>query len=136
MSESKQELQTAEKHEVQTPEGVERIAPKRVFVPRADIFEQENEVVILSDMPGVKAADVEIMMEKDVLSLRGHVDGTDAPHGGYQEYETGDYERQFTVSNEIDRDRIEAEMKDGVLRVRLPKSPSASARTIPVKASA
>ena len=61
-------LQTTAKNEVQTPDGVERIAQKRVYVPRVDIYEEEKEVVILADMPGVKAEDVEINLEKDVIT--------------------------------------------------------------------
>ncbi len=136
MSTEKNELQTTAKNEVQTPDGVERIAQKRVYVPRVDIYEEEKEVVILADMPGVKAEDVEINLEKDILSLTGHLPITADSKPEYAEYGVGDYERHFTISRDIDREKIGAEMKNGVLTITLPKHPQATAHTIPVKASA
>ncbi len=137
MTEEKQELQTAEKEEAKLAEGVERVSPRKTFIPRVDIYETEEELVLLADMPGVAINDVEITLEKNELKLQGHVQ-IPAPENmqlAYAEYEVGDYERTFTVSDEIDREKINATMKDGVLYLRLPKAAPAKTRKIEVKSA-
>lgn len=89
-------------------------------------------------MPGVDEKSVDINLEKNVLSIYGRVD--EGPLETYRpalvEYGIGDYERVFTLSDEIDRDRIQATVKNGVLRVVLPKAKAARSRKIAVKAEA
>jgi HSP20 family molecular chaperone IbpA len=88
-------------------------------------------------MPGVDENTVEIILEKNVLTLRGFIDVV-APANHklvYAEYEAGDYERSFTLSDEIDRDKIEASLKNGVLNVWLAKAGPAKTRKISVKAA-
>jgi HSP20 family molecular chaperone IbpA len=92
---------------------------------------------VLADMPGVSPEGVDISLERRVLTIRGRSAANE--HGGYRrvynEYADGDYERVFTLSENIDRDRIEATLKDGVLRLVLPKAEAAKARKIELKAS-
>ena len=104
-------------------EEVERTRECRCFIPRSDIFETEDMIVVVSDMPGVDENSVDITLEKNVLTINGNVD-TNEPEGyslAWAEFETGDYQRSFRISNEIDHEKIEATIKDGVLRLNLPK---------------
>ena len=128
-------LQAKEKAEVTTP--AEETRPGLVFTPAVDIFETEKEIALLADMPGVKAGDLNIDLHENVLTLDGEVN---APEGAdevdvIREYRTGKYRRQFTLSQMIDQSKIDAEMKDGVLRLRLPKIEAATPRKIAVKGS-
>ncbi|MBL3597466.1 Hsp20/alpha crystallin family protein [Rhodovulum sulfidophilum] len=109
----------------------------RIYRPLADIVERDGTVTLLLEMPGVAAADVEIALENRVLTISGHA-GTARP-GRLQlvhaEYGEGDYERAFTLSEDIDPDRIEAEMKDGLLRVTLPRAEAAQPKKIAVRSA-
>jgi len=115
---------------------VEHIRQRKVYMPRADIFETPDAIVVLADMPGVDDTCVDITLENGVLAIYGRVCDQQVPEGAklaYSEYDIGDYERAFTLSNEIDQNRIEAYMKNGVLRLTLPKAGPAKAHKIPVK---
>ena len=131
--------QTMPAHETQAVqnENTDAARARRVFMPRADIYETPDSVVVIADMPGVDEKSVDLSIEKNVLTITARVEGAAAPNGlrlAYEEYETGDYQRAFTISDEIDRDRIEASVKQGVLKVLLPKSTLAKSRKISVKA--
>ncbi|HOX40312.1 MAG TPA: Hsp20/alpha crystallin family protein [Candidatus Brocadiia bacterium] len=105
-----------------------------LFMPYVDIYETTNELILLADMPGVGEGDIDIDLEKGVLALRGRVKPQDM--SGFKpllgEYRAGDYYRAFTLSNEIDETRITATIKDGVLRVVLPKVEHVKAKKIAV----
>jgi HSP20 family protein len=126
-------LQAKEKTEVATP--AELTKPGLVFTPAVDIFETEQEITLLADMPGVKAGDLSIDLHKNVLTLNGEVhplacaDEVDV----IREYQSGKYYRQFTLSQIIDQEKINAELKDGVLRLKLPKVKAATPRKISVQ---
>lgn len=131
------EVQT-QKQEAEMTEGAERTRASRVYVPHVDIYSDGDDIIILADMPGVAEQDVDIMLEKDVLTINGYVSGGEAPEGYEQahgEYGVGDYQRRFTLPDEIDRDGVEASLNNGVLRVVLPRAPEAQARRITVKAA-
>ena len=128
-------LQAKEKAEV-TSAG-EQTRPGLVFTPAVDIFETDKEITLVADMPGVKAQDLDIDLHENVLSLDGDVQ---SPEGSdevdvIREYRTGKYYRQFTLSQVIDQGKIEAAMKDGVLRLTLPKVEAATPRRIEVRVS-
>jgi HSP20 family protein len=127
------ELQT-QKQEVQEAEGVERTRASRVYVPHVDIFGADDGIVIFAELPGVSEDEVDITLEKNVLTITGYV-SQDMPEGyelAHGEYGIGDYQRSFTLPDEIDRNAIEASMKDGLLRVFLKKAPEAQTRKITV----
>jgi HSP20 family molecular chaperone IbpA len=129
------EVEDTEKREV-AETGSERTRDRIAFVPRADIYETGEAITIVADMPGVDEHSVDITLEKDVLTINGYVD-SDPPGGSnldYAEYQVGDYQRAFTLSDEIDRDGIEAVVKDGVLRLHLPKITEAKTRKIAISA--
>ena len=125
-------LRAKEKREVT---AVEQTKPGPTFTPAVDIFETDQEITVLADMPGVKAKDLTIDLRDDVLSLYGEVDAPEGPRevDVLREYETGKYLRQFTLPEVIDQSKIEADLKDGVLRLRLPKVEPAKPRKITVK---
>jgi len=124
------------KRESQTPATAERAEQTPLFVPQVDIRETETEVVLVADMPGVDESSVSLDLEGSELAIRGKF-VPKAPEGyslTYQEYESGDYERSFTLGDTIDRDGIKAVVRDGVLRLTLPKAKEAQPRRIAVKA--
>jgi HSP20 family molecular chaperone IbpA len=119
-------------------EEMERTRSRRVFVPRADIYETEDELVLLVDIPGASESNVNITLEKNVLTIDAYIDpirsnGYDL---AYAEYEEGDYRRVFHLSDEIDRDGIEATVSEGVLRLQLPKSERVLTKKIAIKTAA
>jgi HSP20 family molecular chaperone IbpA len=124
------------KREPQAPTRPERAQQTPVFVPRVDIRESAAEVVLVADLPGVDETTVSIDLEGSELTLRGRA-VLKAPEGfalTYQEYQSGDYERVFTLGDTIDRARIQAVVKDGVLRLTMPKAKEAQPRRIAVRA--
>lgn len=133
MAESK-ELQVKDKNEVASP--AEQTRPGVVFTPEVDIFENEQQINLLADMPGVAPNDVKIDLNDGVLSISGEVQ----PFEGKDEsdvlieFEIGRYYRQFTLSEVVDQNRIEAKLEDGVLRLTLPKAEKAVPRQIAVTA--
>ena len=128
------QLQETEKQEVQES-GAERTRERPAFIPRSDIYELDNEIVVVADMPGVDADSVEITLERNTLTINGYVKPTEVAGYSlaYAEYREGDYQRSFSLSNEIDQSKIEAQMKDGVLHLHLPKV-GPTTRKIAVKA--
>lgn len=124
------------KTESQTPATAERAQEAPVFTPRVDIRETETDVLLVADMPGVDETSVSIDLEGSELTIRGRFVPT-APDGyslTYQEYGSGDYERSFTLGETIDRSGIRAVVRDGVLRLTLPKAKEAQPKRITVKA--
>jgi len=132
------DIQDTKKKEVATTQREERTRERRVYVPLVDIVEGKDETIVIADIPGVDESSVDITVEKNILEIYGKVD-PDIPQDMrlvISEYGIGDYHRRFTLSDEIDRDRIQATVKNGVLRLILPKSEKAKTRKIEVKAGA
>jgi HSP20 family molecular chaperone IbpA len=129
------QVEDTEKREV-AETGAERTRDRLAFVPRADIYETEEAITVVADMPGVDETSLDITLENNVLSIDGYVESF-RPEGyslTYAEYRVGDYQRAFTLSDQIDRDGIEAVVKDGVLRLHLPKITEARKRKIAISA--
>lgn len=108
-------------------ERIEETAPKRAYVPAVDLIESENEVYLVADIPGVPEGGVDLRIEKNVLTLKavpedGVIAGKKLSH---TEYGVGEYRRSFILSEDVDRENVTATLKDGVLRVTLPKAASA-----------
>jgi HSP20 family molecular chaperone IbpA len=128
-------LQPKAKAAVTAP--AEQMRPGLVFTPAVDIFENDKEITLLADMPGVKSGNLNIDVRENTLTLEGDVIPPEAPDevDVLREYRTGKFYRQFTLSQVIDQGKIGAEMKDGVLRLRLPKVEAATPRKISVRSS-
>ena len=130
----RKELKVREKQEVAIP--AEQTIPGLVFTPAVDIFETEKEITLLADMPGVKADDLTIDLRDNTLTLTGDV--ASAQGAGEEailtEYDFGRYYRQFTIGELVNQEKIDAQLKEGVLRLSLPKVEKATPKKIAVKA--
>lgn len=106
----------------------------RQFVPSVDIYETDEGLVLVADVPGVESEGLDVKLEKNILTIYGQTAPADVGERelARAEYEPGDYQRSFTLSEEIDQDKIEASLKDGVLSLRLPKAKKALARKIAI----
>jgi HSP20 family protein len=124
-----------QKQEAVPAEEMERTRSRRRFVPPADIYETDGEIIVVADIPGASDKTVDITLEKNILSINAFIDPVRSSGytPAYAEYDEGDYERSFQLSDEIDRNKIEATVSNGVLRLRLPKAPAAQTRKISVR---
>jgi len=104
----------------------------RTTSPRVDIYETEKAFVLLADMPGVGAGGLDVVTEGDELIIHGRVERPASPPD-YQEFELGDYHRAFALTEDLDTGGISATLRDGVLRVEIPKSPGVQPKKIPVR---
>ncbi len=130
---TEQEIATKEKQQVQ---GQEKTRAGRFFLPEVDIQELKDSLKLFADMPGVKQSDVEVTLDKGILTIVGTVSTEVYQKLSplYTEYNVGNYFRQFELNEDIDAQRINASMKDGVLELTLPKSERARPRRIEVNA--
>jgi HSP20 family protein len=122
-------------HEKQQVEGQEKTRAGRYFRPDVDIYESSDAIHMRADMPGVKDQDVEVTLEKGILTIDGKVVAENY-HGLsplYTEYNVGNYFRQFELNETLDESKVSAKMKDGVLELVLPKAEAAKPRRIEVK---
>jgi len=128
--------QTLTRRESETPAKAERVDQTLVFSPRVDIIENDEAILLTAEMPGVDETSVDIALEGQELTITGQClpqppkDYTET----YAEYTNGNYEREFTLGDTIDRNAIKAVVKDGVLNLTLPKAKEAKPRQIAVKA--
>ena len=129
---TQQELQVQQKREVESKR--EATIPARVFVPATDIFETDEALTVILEMPGVDKDKVDVKVENDVLIIEGWIDFSryEGLQPVYTEYNIGNYARRFQLSSKIDQDRISAELRDGVMTLILPKSEKAKPRKISV----
>jgi len=129
---SPQELQVQEKREVERQQ--EATVPARAFLPPTDIFESDDVLTLVMEMPGVDREAVDVNVENGVLRVEGRLDFSkyEGMQPVYTEYNIGHYRRSFSLSNKIDQSKIGAEMKDGVLTITLPKAEEAKPRKISI----
>src|SRR5262249_35184697 len=114
--------------------GAERTRSGHFYRPGVDILEQNDELQLVVDMPGVKASEIDVRFEDGQLHLHAPVKPRQTPETRYlmQEYGVGDFDRTFRVSEQIDGSKIRAEYADGVLTLHLPKVEAAKPRKIAV----
>jgi|YNPBryantNP2012_1023418.scaffolds.fasta_scaffold01625_4 HSP20 family protein len=113
----------------------EPTSDRPVFTPPVDIYEEKDALVLLADLPGVGESDLDIHLEENTITIRAKVSDTlKDKEPLVTEYRVGDYYRKFTVSNMVDQDKISAHLKDGVLRIVLPKAEVKKPRKVPVTA--
>ena len=127
-----QALEVQQKKELVSKE--EKTVPARYFVPNTDIFETDDALVVVMEIPGVRKDDVTIDLENDTLRVearidQGHYEGLDPL---YTEYNVGHFARGFALSSKIDQQQISAELADGVLTLTLKKAEEALPRRIKV----
>lgn len=134
-TEARTEIRKAEK--AGAPSIPEPTRPGPVYSPAVDIFENDESITVLADMPGVKADDLEIDLRESVLTLTGRVTSTESEKECevLREYRAGTFLRQFTLAETIDQAKIDAKLTDGVLRLELPKVERARPRQITVRSA-
>jgi HSP20 family protein len=124
-------------NKAENTQATERIRNVKTFVPRVDIHETKDALYIVADMPGADEKTVDVELEKNVLKISGRVDVPEVKGRNliYSEYEVGDYERVFSLSDEINQEKINATVKNGVLRLELPKAEKVKPKKIEIKAA-
>jgi HSP20 family protein len=127
-----QELAVREKQELAQQE--EKTIPGRYYVPAADIFETDEALTLMLEMPGVGKDNVDVQVENGVLRVEGTIDYSAYKQADpvYTEYNVGHYARVFALPNKIDHEGTTAWVEDGVLTLTLPKSKDAQPRRIAV----
>ena len=117
--------------------ATERIRNVKTLVPRVDIYETKDALFLIADMPGVDEKTVDVELEKNILTISGRVENGRVKDYRlvFSEYEVGDYERTFTLSDAIDREKIKANVKHGVLRLELPKAEEVKPKKIIINAA-
>ena len=127
------ELSVQRKKELAPKE--EKTVPSRYYVPNTDIYEAEDALTLVMEMPGVEKEEIQIQLENYVLRVEGRIDFSkyDGLEPVYSEYNVGHFTRSFTLSNKIDQEGISAELADGVLTLTLKKSKAALPRRIAIR---
>ena len=127
-----QELAVREKKELVSKE--EKTVPGRYYVPYADIYETEDALAVMLEMPGVEKKDLDVALENGVLRVDARIDFSkyEGMEPVYTEYNIGHYTRTFTLSDKIDQGQIGAQLQDGVLTLTLPKAKEAKPRRIQI----
>jgi len=129
---SQQELQVQQKREVEKKQ--ESTVPSRAFLPVTDIFETDQALTVVLEMPGVVKENVDVNVENDILTIEGRIDFSkyEGLSPVYTEYNVGHYVRSFQISSKIEQGEISAELKDVVMTLVLPKAEKAKPRKIKV----
>lgn len=112
----------------------DRTKETRRLAPRVDVFENEREILLLADLPGVSKENLSIQADGDTLTLEARRSESLPGTALFTEYQAQDFRRTFGISPSIDRERIEAKLDGGVLRLHLPKQAALTPRKIPVRA--
>ena len=133
MADQQQELAVREKRELATKE--EKTVPGRFYVPNTDVYETEEALTVVMEMPGVNRGAVEVEIKDDVLRVEARIDPSkyEGMEPVYTEYSIGHWTRSFALSDRVDRERIGAQLEDGVLTLTLPKAATARPRRIEVR---
>ena len=128
----KQELTVRDKKELVSKE--EKTVPGRHYVPYADIYETDDALTVVMEMPGVEKKDISVALENDALRVEGRIDFTkyEGMEPVYTEYNVGHYARSFALSSKIDQAKIGTQLADGVLTLTLPKAKQAQPRRIAI----
>src|SRR6185295_12361777 len=128
-----QELSVKQKQEV----AEEQTRAGRAFLPDFDIYETKDALWMKADMPGIDESSVRVHLNDGVLTVEGSValDAYQNVQPVYSEYRIGNYRRRFSLSNEIDAERINGKMVHGVLHLELPKAEKAKPRQIAITAA-
>jgi len=127
-----QELAARDKKELISKE--EKTTPGRYYVPYADIYETDEALSVVMEMPGVEKKELNVALENDVLRVDGRIDFSkyEGMEPVYTEYNVGHYTRSFTLSSKIDQEHISAQLDDGVLTLTLPKAKEVQPRRIAI----
>ncbi len=106
---------------------------ERYALPPVDIYEEADRLVVVADLPGVTKDGLTVEVEQGILTIEGRVDRTEAAEPLRREFTLTPFFRQFRITEAVDRNRIKASLRNGVLRLELPKSEAVLPRRIPVE---
>lgn len=129
-------MSTARNIEAQTKKELdskkENTVPGKTYLPDTDIFENEESLFVVMDLPGINKEAIDINLEKDELTVRAEVELSNYENfqAVYTEYNVGHFNRRFSLSNKVDQERIEARVEDGVLTLTLPKAEEAKPKKV------
>ena len=128
-------VQTSSNPNGRTPATSQQQQQQPFVVPPVDVFENDHAITLLADLPGVQREQLHIRVDGDTLVLEAtaQTGGPENMELVYGEAQCPAYRRQFTLSRELDTGRIEAQLRDGVLRLNIPKSEAARPRRIEVR---
>lgn len=137
----RQDVATRGSEAVQSPQADESATGRqddvRTMAPLVDVFEDAQGITLRAEMPGVSKERLNVQADRNGLSIEGDV-SIEMPAGMqalYADVQAMRYRRRFTLSSELDTDRIEAQLKDGVLTLQIPKRAEFRPRRIEVKSA-
>jgi len=135
MTQQKEKTLDIPKQEAAKSEEMERTRDRKCYIPKTDIYETKEEIVLIADVPGTSEDSLDVTLEKNIITINAYVDEmeTEGIKRIYSEYESGDYQRSFKLSDEIDQSKIKAVVSNGELRLHLPKAEPVKAKKIKVK---
>jgi len=129
----KKEIAVSGKKEIEKQIG-EPLSQGVLFVPEVDISESQDGVTVIADLPGARKESLDIDYREGVLTLTARVENPPDHHRlVYQEYEVGGFQRRFTVGERIDMNKVQANLKEGVLTLFLPRAAEHKPRKIEIK---
>jgi HSP20 family protein len=112
-----------------------RRSENNTLLPQTDIWETPEEIILKMDMPGVSKENLDIKVEGDMLKIHGKVESGQSGNLLYAEQRTGDFHREFTLSNDLNQDKINASIQAGILTVKITKSEKVKPRKIQIEAA-
>jgi len=115
--------------------ALEHVKQRPALIPSVDVYENTAEILLLVDLPGVKREDLKIDLDKDQVTIEARRKPAREATPYAAEFGSSDFRRNFSMPPAIDRDKVDAELRGGVLRLRLPKSDSARPRQIQVRST-
>ena len=105
----------------------------QAMIPAVDIYETDENLTLIADLPGVANQGLDIQLNKGMLTIKGHVASKKEGKLLLQEFSAADYYRQFKLSDRIDAEKITAELDSGVLKLTIPKAEAAKPRKIEIR---
>ena len=123
------------KTETAEPQKIDREQAYPLRTPKTDIYETHDSFVIIAEVPGVETQNMDITLTNNILTLDARVTAshTDEQDPVYQEYIAGDFRRVFTLGDDINRDKIHASLKNGLVRITLPKAAETQPKKINIE---
>ena len=116
-----------------TPAAPTHGQPEHYMSPPVDIYETADGFALVADLPGVSQDNLEVSVTHNVLTIKGHAPQRLPGKARYQEFQLASVFRQFKLNNALDADQVDAEFKNGVLQLRIPKAKAAVARQVEIK---
>lgn len=129
------ELEKKEKQEVTSTSAEQLVDSKNAYKPDVDIYNGEDSLIVVMDLPGIKKGNVSIDVdENNTLTVKAKSSFQEPAGLIYKQFNTGDYFRSFTLSNEFNKDKISAQLENGILEITIPRREEVKPRRIQINA--